>query len=132
MKKTWVRTWDANADKMLINEFATDSADVKRITALAQFLLGRANDTDSQKSISTNTFINLAKNQGISLTTDQLKDMIQRPPLSSIVSDVTGNGDNSRVIFHGSDIGAGDEAMTVDQARQTVDRMAKRAAKKNI
>jgi hypothetical protein len=118
---------------MLIREFSNDSVDVKRIAALAQFLLGRAQDTSAQKTISTSTFINLARDQGISLTVNHLKDMIQRPPLNNIIADVTGDENGSgEVVFRGSDIGAGDETMTVDQARDTVDRMAKRAAKKNI
>jgi len=113
---------------MLIREFANDSADVNRIAALAQFLLGRAEDTDAQKSISTDTFINLARNQGISLTVTQLKNMIQQAPLNNIIADVTGDENGGgKVVFQGSDIGAGDQTMTVDQARQTVDRMAKQA-----
>lgn len=124
--------WVVNADKMLIREFATDTADAQRIAALAKFLRGRAKDTDAVKPLSAGTFIELARNQGISLTVDQLKDMIQRPPLNNIIADVTGDENDGEIIFQGSDIGAGDQTMTVDQARDTVDRMAKRAAKKGL
>ena len=117
---------------MLIREFSTDSVDAQRIAALAKFLRGRAKDTDAVKPLSAETFIELAGNQGISLTVDQLKDMIQRPPLNNIIADVTGDNISAQIIFQGSDIGAGDQTMTVDQARDTVDRMAKRAAKKGI
>jgi hypothetical protein len=119
---------------MLIREFSVDSdPDAERIAAMSQFLVGRARDTGARKTISTETFINLARAQGISLTAEQLKDMIQRPPLNNIISDVTGDNDNSgEIVFRGADVGTGENAMTVDQAQATVDSMAKRAAKKGI
>ena len=117
---------------MLIREFVDNTADTQRVAALAKFLRGRAQDTDAVKPLSAETFIELAGNQGISLTVSQLKDMIQSPPLNNIIADVTGDEDSAQIIFQGSGISAGDQTMSVDQARDTVDRMAKRAAKKNI
>jgi hypothetical protein len=112
---------------MLIHEVA-GAANTDRIMALSQFLMGRAEDTDAAKSISTDAFIKLARDQGISLTVSQLKDMAQRPPLNNVIMDVTGDNNGSGiVVFKGADVTAGDETMTVDQARLTVDNMAKRA-----
>jgi hypothetical protein len=120
---------------MRINEFAVvgSGPDAERIAAMSQFLVGRAQDTGARRTISTETFINLARAQGISLTAEQLKDMIQRPPLNNIIADVTGDDNNSgEIVFRGADVGAGKDTMTVDQAQATVDNMAKRAAKKGI
>jgi len=118
---------------MLIYEVAGSNSDAERIAAMSQFLLGRALDTGAQKTISTDTFIKLARDQGISLTAEQLKNMIQQPPLNNIIADVTGdNNGGGEVVFRGAEVGAGEDAMTPDQAQATVDNMAKRAAKKGI
>jgi hypothetical protein len=105
---------------MLICEVAGD-ADVNKLAAVAQFLLGRAEDTDAARTISTNTFIKLASNMGISITADRLQDLIQQPPLNNIIANIEGD----TITFQGADVVPA--AMTVDQARQTVDSMAKRA-----
>jgi hypothetical protein len=105
---------------MLICEVAGD-VDVTKLAALSQFLLGRAKDTDAAKTISTDAFIKLASNMGISITPDRLMDLIQQPPLNNIIANVEGD----TITFQGADVIPA--AMTVDQARQTVDSMAKRA-----
>jgi len=101
----------------------TDSPDAQKLLALSQFLISRAQDTNSQKKISTAAFINLAQNMGISLTQDNLTTLSQQPPLSTIIQTVT----PTEIIFQGSGEEAVTDTMTVDQARQTVDTMAKRA-----
>jgi hypothetical protein len=105
---------------MLIREVAGD-VDVNKLAALSQFLLGRAEDTDAAKTISTAAFIKLASNMGISITADRLMDLIQQPPLNNIIANVEGD----TITFQGADVVPA--TMTVDQARQTVDSMAKRA-----
>lgn len=105
---------------MRIREVAGE-VDTNKLAALSQFLLGRAEDTDAAKTISITAFIKLASNMGISITPDRLMDLIQQPPLNNIIANVEGD----TITFQGADvIPAG---MTVDQARQTVDTMAKRA-----
>jgi hypothetical protein len=105
---------------MLIREVAGD-ADVNKLAAVAQFLLGRAEDTDAARTISTAAFIKLASNMGISITADRLADLIQQPPLNNIIANIEGD----TITFQGAEVMPA--AMTVDQARQTVDSMAKRA-----
>jgi hypothetical protein len=105
---------------MLICEVAGD-VDVTKLAALSQFLLGRAKDTDAAKTISTAAFIRLASNMGISITPDRLVDLIQQPPLNNIIANIEGD----TITFQGADVVPA--TMTVDQARQTVDSMAKRA-----
>ena len=117
---------------MLVEE-VLDNPQMAQLTALSQFLVSRAKDTNARMSISVDSFINLAKAQGISLTPEQLKTLSQTPPLSNIISDVTGSDtEPGEVVFRGAEIGSGQDTMTVDQARQTVDSMSKRAAKKGL
>jgi hypothetical protein len=108
---------------MRLFEFET-SLDTQKLVALGEFLLARATDTDAQKKISVATFLQLANSQGISLSQDQLTTMAQQPPLSNIIQDIQDN----EIVFKGSEEPAPN--MTVDQAQQTVDRMAKRASAK--
>lgn len=116
-----------NVDNMRLQEFAGSESQDARLAALAEFLLGRAGDAGSSKKISTTAFISLAQNMGISLNDTQLRDLSQKPPLSNIISNVT----DTEIMFSGSD----DEVatgMSVDQARATVDSMAKSATKKRM
>lgn len=114
---------------MFIREVDNSAANTQKLVAISQFLLARAEDTGAQKKISTQTFLQLANNQGISLTVDKLKDLSTKSPLNNLIQDVQGDA-NGEVIFKGDD--AVTDTMTVDQARKTVDTMAKRAAKKGL
>jgi hypothetical protein len=109
---------------MRLFEFEVSNVHTEKLAALSQFLVSRAQDTDAQKKISIAAFLELANNMGISLTDDQLRNLVQQPPLSELISDVT----DSEVIFKGAVEDAPN--MTVDQARDTVDTMAKRALNK--
>ncbi len=100
------------------------SVDSAKLLALAEFLIGRANDTDAPKQISVNAFIKLAQGQGISLNRDQLIVQSQTPPLSNVIQTI--NGDT--IVFKGAEQVT--DTMTVDQAEKTVDQMANRVAKK--
>ena len=108
---------------MLLFEFESPKDNTKELVALSQFLLSRANDTAAKNSISVQAFIKLANNMGISITPQQLIQMAQQEPLSNVIADVN----DEQIIFKGSNVVA--DTMTVDQARDTVDRMAKRALK---
>ena len=114
---------------MRINEVFSPQPDVAKLAALADFLTGRAEDRSAPKKISTDAFISLAKNMKISMTLDQLKNLSQQEPLSNIIRNV----EDDTVIFHDIDDPSGEEpndTMDVQQAQATVDKMAKRAAKK--
>lgn len=118
---------------MRLREFAGAEIDTARLAALAEFLAGRAEDSGSAKSISIPAFINIAKGMGISMTDSQLRDLVQQPPLDAIIDNVEGDSQTGRILFRGStEVGGPGEEMTPDQARQTVDSMAKRAAKKDL
>lgn len=113
---------------MLIREVSGDP-DADKLLALSQFLLSRAQDTGAQKKISVDAFINLANGMGISLTPSTLTTLSQKPPLSSTIQTIQGN----EIIFKGADEDVEAEpTMSVDQARETVNSMAKRAAKRDL
>ena len=115
---------------MRIAEVQIPPIDSGKLAALSQFMLGRALDTDAKKTISIQTFLNLAHSMGISLTADQLRTLIQQPPLNNLIANVEGDDATGTVVFRGAE--AVTDTMTVDQARATVDSMAKRAAKKDL
>ena len=106
---------------MLIREVAEANGDQIKLTALAQFLLGRAEDTDAARTISTQAFLKLAANMGISVTADRLAELSAQPPLSSVIARIEGD----TILFQGEDVVP--VTMTVDQAQKTVNTMAKRA-----
>lgn len=111
---------------MRIDEIASPVENLNQLAALSQFLIGRSNDTNASMTISTDAFLKLASDMGISITKQQLIDLIQRPPLDNLIADVQ----DDKVVFKGSEDLP--DTMSVDQARATVDSMAKRAAKKGL
>ena len=114
---------------MLIREVDDSGINIQKLVALSQFLISRTEDTGAQRQISSRAFLKLANDQGISLTLDRLKDLATQSPLNNLIQDVSGD-ENGEVIFKGDETVT--DTMTVDIAQQTVDRMAKRAAKKGL
>jgi hypothetical protein len=108
---------------MRLFEFDVSTSNTKELTALSQFLLSRADDTAAKNSISVDAFVKLASNMGISITPQQITQLVQQEPLNNVIASV----DDKQITFKGSEETA--PAMSVDQARDTVDRMAKRAIK---
>lgn len=115
---------------MRIHEVDDSAINIQKLVALCQFLINRSDDTGAKKKISLQAFLQLANNQGISLTAEHLKDLSTQTPLSNLIQDVRGDSTTGEVIFKGDETAP--ETMTVDQARKTVDSMAKRATKKGL
>lgn len=113
---------------MRLVEFEVSSVNTEKLAALGQFLLARTTDTNAKKTMPVSSFLDLANNMGISLTDDQLRNLIQQPPLSEIIANIEGDTDTGTITFKGADEVAPN--MSVDQARDTVDSMAKRALNK--
>lgn len=101
-----------------------EQADTLKLAGLAEFLIGRSDDTGASKQISVDAFINMARNLGISVDAARLIDLSAQPPLNNVINKVT----DDTIYFLGSE--PPDETMNVDKARKTVDTMAKRASKK--
>jgi hypothetical protein len=100
------------------------------LAAIAEFLMGRAEDTGAPLKISANAFVNMARNKGISISVAQLRNLAQQPPLNNFITNVDGDNQNAQIVFKGAEPEVDDSDMTPDQARSTVDKMAKRAANK--
>ena len=105
---------------MLIREFQYPSS--TKLAALGQFLLGRAQDTNAKKTVNVDTFIGLARDMGIDITPERLQILSTQDPLRNIIANIEGD----TVVFKGAEETV-TPTMNVDQARATVDRMAKRA-----
>lgn len=113
---------------MRIDEVALPSVDTdpNKLAGLAQFLAGRAEDTNAQKQISQDAFISAARSLGIMLTPQNLGDVISKPPLNGVLEPLDPN--SGMVTFKGADIGPA--KMSVPQAQQVVNKMAKSAMKR--
>ena len=113
---------------MKLIEFEVNSANTQKLAALSQFLLSRTNDTNAKKTMPVSSFLDLANNMGVGLTDDQLRNLIQQPPLNKIIANIEGDADTGTITFKGADEVAPN--MSVDQARETVNTMAQRALNK--
>jgi hypothetical protein len=111
---------------MFIFEFDSRPEDVSqgKLMALAQFLLGRASDTNAQKQISVPAFVKLAHSMGISITPDRLIDLAGQAPLNNVIQNI----ENDKVVFKGAT--KEPDTMDTGQAEKVVAQMAKRASSK--
>lgn len=107
-------------------ETQTTGADPNVLLGLVNFLAGRAEDTNAQKQISQDAFIQAAQSLGINITKQNLIDVVSQPPLSGVLEPLSPNSD--MIAFKGADIGP--EKLSVPQAQQVVSKMAKSAMKR--
>ena len=114
---------------MRLVEFDTSSSNTAELAALSQFLLSRAKDTGAKESVPISVFLKSANDLGVSLTDEQLRNLVQQEPLSNFIANIEGDDETGTVVFKGAEEVAPN--MSVDQARDTVDSMAKRAASKS-
>jgi hypothetical protein len=98
-----------------------------KLVGLVNFLAGRSNDTNAQKQISQDAFISAARSLGIVLTPENLGDVISKPPLNGVLEPLDPN--SNMITFKGAEIAP--SKMTVPQAQQVVNKMAKSAMKKD-
>lgn len=103
------------------------TVDPNKLVGLVQFLAGRAEDTNAQKQISQDAFIKLAQSLGINVTPQNLGALIAQSPLNGVLEPLDPN--SGMIAFKGADIGPA--KMSVPQAQQVVDKMAKSAMKKD-
>jgi len=115
---------------MLIREFVEDKSvpDNDRLLALSTFLKDRAEDENAQAQISQKAFIDLAQSLGVNVTEQNLGDLISKDPLKNVLEPLEPN--SGVVRFKGNTETT--TGMTVDKARQVVDRNAKSAMKRRM
>lgn len=102
-------------------------ADPNKLLGLVNFLVGRAKDTNATKQISQDAFIDLANSLGINLTKNNLAQFVDVEPLSNVLEPLDPN--SGMITFRGAEIGPTN--MSVTQAQNTVNQMAKSAMKKD-
>ena len=112
---------------MRINEVeADDTAD--RLMALAQFAVGRAQDTSAKMQMPVAAFINRAQSMGIDINADTLQTLVGQPPLSGIFNPM--EPDATELTFKGGEQ-PGPVTMPVNQAQDIVASAAKSAMNKD-
>jgi hypothetical protein len=107
---------------MLINEVAA-GPDAAKLLGLVEFLAGRAQDTNARRQISKATLINLAQQLGVNINTQNLADVVNRPPLDQVLEPMDPAADT--IQFKGAEPTA--VGMPVDHARDVVSKAAKSA-----
>lgn len=113
---------------MLIREFDEGSANTRKLAALVDFLAGRAQDQNAKKQISKQAFINAAKNIGVNINSQMLDDLVLKEPLKNILEPIEPGSDVIR--YRGNR--EVDTAMSVDTAREIVNKNAKSAMKRGM
>lgn len=114
---------------MRVNEVAADTVqEPNKLVGLVNFLRGRADDTSSKQQISQTAFIKLAQQLGISVTADNIENLVNQPPLSNLLEPY--DASSQTIVFKGATESS--PKMPVDRAQDIVGKMAKRATKKAI
>lgn len=103
-------------------------ADPNKLVGLVQFLAGRAEDTAARKQISQDAFIKMAQSLGINITSQNLGGLIAQPPLNGVLEPLDPN--SGMITFKGAEVGP--TKMSVPQAQQVVNKMAKSAMKRGM
>jgi len=112
---------------MRITEVETgDTPD--KLMALAQFALGRAEDTSAKLQMPVAAFIKRAQSLGIDIDPDTLQSLVSQPPLNGIFNPMA--PDAVELTFKGGDK-PGPVKMPVNQAQEVVAAAAQSALKKD-
>lgn len=116
---------------MRINEVEdlSQGADPNELVGLVKFLNGRATDTNAKKQISKSAFISAANSLGINITPENVDEIIAQPPLNGVLEPI--NPQQPDTIFY-KGAGIGPAKMSVPQAQQVVNKMAKSAMKRGM
>lgn len=110
---------------MLITEVASDP-NPDRLAGLVKFLNGRANDTGAKKQISKNSFMSMAQQLGVNITSQNLGDMLSKPPLNNMLEPLDPASD--MITFTSGE--SKDINMPVNKAQDIVSKAAKSALQK--
>ena len=116
---------------MRINEVASvgSTPDPNQLLGLAEFLAGRANDTNSQKQISQDAFVSLAQSLDIPVNKQNLDTVVNQEPLSNILEPME-PGSTEPIKFKGA--APDDVSMPVNKAQDIVAKAAKSAMKRGM
>ena len=109
-----------------VEQVSGESSDSRQLMGLANFLTGRAKDTNGPKQIDQATFVELAKSLGIPITKDQLPQLVSQPPMDKLFEPVDPN--SGKLMFKGAEQPS--VAMPVNRAHDIVAAAAKSAMKR--
>lgn len=112
---------------MRITEVEADDTPDK-LMALAQFAMGRAEDTSAKLQMPVAAFIKRAQSLGIDIDPDTLQSLVSQPPLNGIFNPMA--PDAVELTFKGGDK-PGPVTMPVNQAQEVVAAAAQSALKKD-
>jgi hypothetical protein len=112
---------------MRITEVEADNT-ADRLMALAQFALGRAEDTSAKMQMPVAAFIQRARSMGIDITPDTLQSLVSQSPLNGIFNPMS--PDAVELTFKGGDK-PGPVKMPVNQAQDIVANAAQSALNKD-
>lgn len=109
---------------MRLHEFDAENFNM-RLAAIVSQVHSRIKDEGFTKEYKLDSLLNLLKSKDINVDRETLVDMIDSEPLSNIIANVKGD----RVIFKG-DLDSDTDAESPERSTDTLEKMAKRAAKK--
>ena len=101
-------------------------SNLEQLTALGQFLIGRANDKNATSKLSVDAFISIASKMGIPLDAESLQDMVMQGELAGVINDVN----DEQISFNSEKQVQDNPELSMDKARNTVNNMAQRAMRK--
>lgn len=113
---------------MRLREFQENPADAKKLMALVTLLSDRAEDEAAKKQISQDAFIDVARSVGVNVTKENLGELISQAPLKNVLEPLDPN--SGIVRFKGDTEET--TGMSVDRARDVVDRNAKAAMRRGM
>ena len=101
-------------------------SNLEQLTALGQFLIGRANDKNATSKLSVDAFISIASKMGIPLDAESLQDMVMQGELAGVINDVN----DKEISFNSEKQVQDNPQLSMDKSRNTVNNMAQRAMRK--
>lgn len=116
---------EESVDKVKLYEFETDDHDLVKLTGIVSQIHNRIKDTGYDKKFSLEALLNILRDRELDITPEQFIEMSQNSPLKNIIANVSGNS----IVFKGeSDVST--DVEKPDETTSTLEKMAKRAAKK--
>ena len=120
-----------SVDNMRITEVASvgPTPDSAQLLGLAEFLSGRAQDTNAQKQISQDAFVSLAQSLDIPVNKQNLDTIVNQEPLSNVLEPLD-PGSTEPIKFKGA--APDNVSMPVNKAQDIVAKAAKSAMKRGM
>lgn len=109
---------------MRLHEFDAENLNMRLVAIIGQ-VHSRIKDEGFTKEYKLDSLLNLLKSKDINIDRETLVDMIDNEPLNNIIANVKGD----RVIFKG-ELDDNTDAESPERSTDTLEKMAKRAAKK--